>query len=322
MKPKTMILMGLAITCGLGASYMTSRLLAERQTADEPEKVEILVASRNLSVHQKIVTPEEMFEKKLVAKENEPTDAIKDFDALKGKSLRVGRNKGDTVTAGNLYDKGALEIPDGHQAVAIRVNIETTASGLFSLPGSLVDLLLTIGSSEVRGTKTIILMENVLVLAADIRVTPDGEISAPAQVVTFALKREDVLDITTAKKMGEITLVLRSKDDKSIAKRREVTGGKLIDRRLGEEVKVVVEAPKVEPKVVEPKVEPKVAGPKIVTGHYDLVSGTEQGERVVTRVYWEQVNDGELTITRTQILDNAAGAAPGAPKRSGGPRDI
>src|SRR5438309_2345178 len=31
MKPKTMILMVVAVVCGLGASYMTSRLLAERE---------------------------------------------------------------------------------------------------------------------------------------------------------------------------------------------------------------------------------------------------------------------------------------------------
>ena len=45
MKPKTLILMVVAVTCGLGASYMTSRLLAERQPEDT-EKVKILVADR------------------------------------------------------------------------------------------------------------------------------------------------------------------------------------------------------------------------------------------------------------------------------------
>src|SRR5436305_1695536 len=40
MKPKTLILMVVAVTCGLGASYMTSRLLAERQT-DDTDKVAI-----------------------------------------------------------------------------------------------------------------------------------------------------------------------------------------------------------------------------------------------------------------------------------------
>ena len=32
MKPKTLILMVVAVTCGLGASYMTSRLLAKTKS--------------------------------------------------------------------------------------------------------------------------------------------------------------------------------------------------------------------------------------------------------------------------------------------------
>ena len=41
MKPKTMMLMALAVGCGLAASYMTSRLLADRnqQPNDDKKKV-------------------------------------------------------------------------------------------------------------------------------------------------------------------------------------------------------------------------------------------------------------------------------------------
>ena len=42
------MLMGVAIACGLGASYMTSRLLAERQSDDEP-KITVLVARKALN---------------------------------------------------------------------------------------------------------------------------------------------------------------------------------------------------------------------------------------------------------------------------------
>ena len=45
MKPKTMILMGLAIVCGLGASYMTSRLLAERNARMTRKKSRFLSPS-------------------------------------------------------------------------------------------------------------------------------------------------------------------------------------------------------------------------------------------------------------------------------------
>ncbi len=45
MKPKTMMLMVVAIGCGLAASYMTSKLLAERNNAQTEEpKVKVLVA--------------------------------------------------------------------------------------------------------------------------------------------------------------------------------------------------------------------------------------------------------------------------------------
>ena len=98
-------------------------------------EVQILVASKNLSVHQRLAKPEELFELKAISKDAVPPDAITDFEVLKGKTLKTGRNKGEFVTVANLYDKGQLEIPEGYQAVGVRVNVETTASGLASLPG-------------------------------------------------------------------------------------------------------------------------------------------------------------------------------------------
>ena len=45
MKPKTMILMVVAVCCGLGASYITSKLLAERNNKGDSEPtVPVLVA--------------------------------------------------------------------------------------------------------------------------------------------------------------------------------------------------------------------------------------------------------------------------------------
>ena len=48
MKPKTIILMVVAIVCGLAASYMTSRLLADRSKPEVEEKITVLVASKSL----------------------------------------------------------------------------------------------------------------------------------------------------------------------------------------------------------------------------------------------------------------------------------
>jgi Flp pilus assembly protein CpaB len=317
MKPKTMILMGLAITCGLGASYMTSRLLAERSTP-EPEKVEILVAKKDLSVHLRIANPEDLFERKTVSKENAPADAITDFETLKGKTLKQGRIKGDHITPANLYDKGQLEIPHGYQAVGLRVNVETTASGLASLPGSRVNLLLTVPAQDVAATRTIVLLESVLVLAADIRVTPEGEIAAPAQVVTFGLKDEDVLTVTTAKRMGEITLVLRNKGEDSLAIVRQKTGKQVLEQGRQKD-------PEPEPKVVEvPKAKdpPPPDEPKVIAGYYDIVTGSESGPREVTRVYYRQFEDGTISIDRTELVDSTTNRQPADSRKGGRPQDF
>lgn len=329
MKPKTMILLGLAVVCGLGASYMTSRLLADRTPAEE-EKVKILVAKRVLSVGERIVKPEELFEIKEVTKENEPPDAIKEFDQLKGKVMKQTRNAGDHVSSNNLYDGGGLEIPEGHQASGVRVNLETSASGLASLPGSRVNLILSVRGQDLKSHRTIVLLENVLVLAADTRVTREGEIAAPSQVVTFALKEEDVLRVTGAKEMGTISLSLRKLHDQSVTTHKEVSGEEILFGR--KKVEVVAVAPPPPPPVETKKPEPPPVvdeGPKFTAGHYDIVSGSESGPREVTRVHYKQFEDGSIVIDRReQIESTRIGAvqqnspAPAAPTKGARPQDF
>lgn len=299
MKPKAYIFAGLAIVCGLGASYMTSRLLAER-TTDEAEKVEILVAKRTLSVHERILRPEEMFEFKAVTKENEPPDAVRDFEVLRGKSMKNGRNKGEFVTLANINELGGLQIPEGHQAVGVPVNLQTSVHGLANLPGSRVNLLLTMRGSDPRLTKAIILLEAVTVLAADTRVTPEGEIAAPAQVVTFALKGPDVLTVTAAKDMGTISLVLRGKDDYTAAKEREITGATILDRNK------VAPPADVAPLPVVVKETPKTDTPKVEEQPKDIRSVLIQNGANPSRYDYEVLPNG-------QIRDAAPGSVPSAP---------
>jgi Flp pilus assembly protein CpaB len=247
------------------------------------------VASKNLSVHQRLTNPEELFEKKWVTKDAEPPDAIKEFDALKGKTLKQGRMKGDHVTAALLYDKGQLEIPEKHQAVGLRVNIETSAAGLASLPGSKVNLLLSMPANNPLDTQTMLLLENVLVLAADIRTDREGERAAPAQVVTFALKDEDILTVTNAKSMGTITMVLRNSDDNSTMKVRDTNGSKIINRNKKVETVQLDEQPSTAQKPVVQSKEPEKKEPerpRFTKHYYDIVQGSDIGPRTVERVYY------------------------------------
>src|SRR5437870_2263695 len=122
MKPKTLILMVVAVSCGLGASYMTSRLLADRES--DVEKVQVLIAKKTLNMGDIIKTPEDLFDVKMFPSGEEPKAAITEIDKLRGRQLKRSLRNGDFVTPDDLID-GKMEqglkyiLPPGHQAVGI-----------------------------------------------------------------------------------------------------------------------------------------------------------------------------------------------------------
>lgn len=315
MKPKTLILMGLAVTCGLGASYMTSQLLAERQPP-EVEKVEILVAKRNLNVAEPIKKPEDLFEKKLVAVDQEPKDAIKDFDVLKNKIMKQHLRKGDHVTLSELYgDTDVLPIPEGHKAVGLRVTLDTTVAGFATLPHSRVNIIQTVRRQNEKDTYVQVLLEDVLVLAADTQVDRNQGIAAPASVVTFALKDEDVLRVTLAKHLGELSLSLRKPNDPSRSPVQSMTASEIGPKRKRE---AQAEAPPPEPSPPAPvKVaeEPKVVdeGPKGTQHVLNIINGTQQHSTRFLRTEDGQNLEQDSQVTGSPNRGRTP-AAPAAPK--------
>jgi pilus assembly protein CpaB len=290
MKPKTMILMGLAIACGLGASYMTSRLLADRVDA-EVEMVDVLVAKKHLA------KPEEFFEIKSIPRDQDKMENIRKLDDLKGKILKQARNKGEAVAAQNLFDKDeSLGIPKGFHAVGLRVNLETSAHGLATLPHSRVDVLYTHRGQTLQESKCFYLLQNILVLAADGKIERDG-VTAVAQVVTLALTPEDVQRLNLAKDTGVINLSLRNLGDDKIREVAVLTGDQLL-RKFGNEQETaapadpVIEAPKVEPKQVAAQPDPLIAPipetPKGSQYRLDIFNGSRQSS-VVARIHEGQI---------------------------------
>jgi pilus assembly protein CpaB len=225
MKPKTMILMVVAVVCGLGASYMTSRLLAERD--DKPaeaapvERVKVLVAKNNMSLHFALrAKPEDFFTEKEFNKDDAPEKALTlaDLPKLKGKFLKRSMRKNDHITADDLLDGKAIlpSLPNGMRAFGIRVSPEQVASGFACVPGSHVDIHWTRQGNVDKDTFTKILLRDVIVLAADVNQNPNENLGAMlANVVTVALSDEDAMKLTLAIRTGTTTLVLRNMGDHS-----------------------------------------------------------------------------------------------------------
>ena len=229
MKPKTMILMGVAIVCGLGASYMTSRLLAERGEAPPPEqkKVVVLVAKKNVDMGIFLKNPQDLFGEKQFTLGDEPKNAVVALDVLKAKYLKRSLRKDDWITMDDLADNvGGVnwQLPEGHKAIGIRVSAEGIAGGWASLPGSRVDVISTIRGGGTDDTFSQVLLEDVLVLAADgANKTNEQGNAMPASVVTLALGSEDALKVTLAAQLGPLHLMLRKQGDKMRADKERVS---------------------------------------------------------------------------------------------------
>jgi pilus assembly protein CpaB len=217
MKPKTMILMVVAVGCGLVASYMTSRLIAERNTpAPEPDpKVKVLVAKKKLQQMTLIGKPEDLFVEKELPPDAVPKKAITTFEALKGKRLNKVINEETFVTTDDLVNKDLdglqAVLPEGMRAMAIRVNPESLVGG-FVLPGSKVDIVATTREGE---TQAQLIMQDMLVLAVDANDTRDPERgrNMMGSTATLAVTPEQATRLRVASQLGELSLLLRGMGD-------------------------------------------------------------------------------------------------------------
>jgi len=222
MKSKTLILMLVAVVCGLAASYMTSRLLADRN-----EKVAVLVARQKMAAWTPIKNPEEQFETEERTKNEVPKNAIVKFESLKDHVLIRALDKGEVVVAENLLskEKGGLEVllPPGKRAVAIRTTAEKVVGG-FVLPGSHVDIYHTIKRND-KDAESRVLLQNILVRAVDQQaMKPDDKPAMIPTTVTFEVTPQQAQILTRVQDTGTLTLALRPYGDDHIDISVEATG--------------------------------------------------------------------------------------------------
>ncbi len=213
MKPKTMILLVVAVGCGLGASYMTSKLLADRNKGAVPT-VPVLVAKARIPAWQPIKEPENLFEIKHFNIDVAPVDPFDNPEELKDKQFNKVIEPGKPVTKSDLLTDAqkeiAHQIQPGQRAVSIKVNAESSISG-FALPGKRVDVMVTIRGNEASSR---IFLQNMLVLAVDTNDQRNPDVKAVVgQTVTLAATPEEASRLSLAQSAGELRLLLKRPGD-------------------------------------------------------------------------------------------------------------
>lgn len=219
MKPKTMILMIVAVGCGLAASYMTSKLLAERKTAPPSDRLPILVAKTKVPKFTVLNEPEKFFDRKERLKEDLPPQGAYFTEFAEIKDKRINREfKPDVhISPEDVAERSAtvLPIPDGFGSMGIKVTAASAVS-YFVAPGDKVDVLLTTRGEQ---ASAFTILRDVLVLAVAEKMTKDTKEGDSAVIVantvTVAVKSDDANLVRLAETQGELSLLLRKEGDKT-----------------------------------------------------------------------------------------------------------
>jgi pilus assembly protein CpaB len=308
MKPKTMMLMVVAIGCGLGASYMTSRLLAERNNQPQGEAtVKVLVAKQKVAPWVPVKNPEALFELKDFPESIAPKKGIKSFEEIKDQRLNKGIEEDKFVTTDDLLSKEQASLAGlmkpGERAIALRVNAESLAGG-FIFPASRVDIVSTTRGGQESVAQ--IILQDMLVLAIDTNPTRDPQAQAMiGTTVTLAAKPEESLRLSLAASMGELRLVLRPLGETGTVKLGPTKAGDLSkplrDTSAGEGPDPIVTAPPV------PTL-PPVEGPKVE----DVAKKIDEPEEDKRETHVMKIVQGEYTQKAVFYKDPTEGWTAGS----------
>jgi pilus assembly protein CpaB len=224
MRSRSMVLLALALGCGLVASIGISQVMDRRNTAEAPaaEMEPILVASADIHYND-LLTPESVrFEE--WPKGKVPPGALTTLDELQGRRSATKLFAGEPILSGKLMgtDGGgaARKIPKGYRVVSVQVDAVSGASSLI-LPDDRVDVLLYMSrrpGSTIEEMSTRTILHDVRVFAVDKdfeRQHGNGEAVATAKTVSLLVTPEQAEKVTLATGMGKIQLVMRSPDDSS-----------------------------------------------------------------------------------------------------------
>jgi pilus assembly protein CpaB len=235
MRPKSLMLLLLALGCGLVASIGISQVIESRNRAAQPtmEKEPIYVAMQDIKVNQpltpQIVTQEEW------PKEKIPADAIRDIKEIQG------QRSGTTILAGEplrkakfAMDKRIDEIPSGYRVVAVPADA-VSAAGYLLQPGDRVDVLMYVDATNAKSgvqqslTKTI--LQDVRIFAVNEQWRPaedKSNESITAKTVSLLVTPEQAEKMMQATEMGKIRLVLRNPDDPQVAETNGTDAAELL----------------------------------------------------------------------------------------------
>ena len=210
MKNKNMLLLGVAVGCGLVAAIVTARLGAG---SGEVETVEAIVAKKELPVGTKLDEKEldALLAKVKLPKELVPPDAMLNIDELKNKQLTRTLKTNNVLTKTDVNGGSGISLPDGHSLYPIKVDKVSGAYG-FAQPGTKVDVIFSEEVKESGKIRAYTLLKDMLVVAvdaADRRPEAGASSFSQLEAVSLAVTKKQQNMLALAERRGLLKLVVR-----------------------------------------------------------------------------------------------------------------
>lgn len=231
MRPKSLLLLALALGSGLVASIGISQVM-DKNRRDQlgAETAPIYVALHNVNLGDPIDAA--MVSLQEWPKDRIPAGAIISLENLEGRRPRTNIFAGEPILEAKLLAQGELVdpiggIPPGFRLATIGVDAETSAAGLLS-PGDRVDVQLYVDANEranIPRSMSKVILQNIRVFAIEQavqRAADGGEARTVPKTVSLLVTPEQASKIDLAQKIGAISLIPRSPNDEAPVAASEV----------------------------------------------------------------------------------------------------
>ena len=210
MKQKNLILMVVAVGCGLVAAFLTSQMSAKSQS----DTVEVVVAAKDLPVGT-MLSREELktaIKMKRMPKDGLPPAYVVNPEELVDKRLSRPVRAEETINPQDLTKGGSITLPEGKHMTSLQVSPAQAAAG-FVGPGSRVDIHCTV--RHANKVRAFTLLTYMLVIAVDTNTTYTKDGTFPQfNTVSFAVTKKESLLISLAKSCNcTMELMLRNPKD-------------------------------------------------------------------------------------------------------------
>jgi pilus assembly protein CpaB len=220
MRTKSLVLLILALGCGLVASIGISQIIEQNKHAG-PAAVEteaILVAMKPIAGQEQLKAENiklEQWPKNLI-----PKGALSKIEEVEGRRIKHSIAPGEPILQNKLVgeqDKRAtVEVPPGYRLVAVHADAVSAVGNLVQ-PGDRVDVLVYLknfhGPAEAGATT---ILQDIKVFAVNDQWRPGddkGSDTISVKNVALLVTPEQAEKVTLATELGKVKLVLRSPDD-------------------------------------------------------------------------------------------------------------